>query len=247
LVLWVTRTPPVGDAKNASRHPQKKDERRKLHGSSLMETRPDEVTRLLSRLGTGDCEAWKPLMEAVYEELRLLARRHMRGESSRHTLQPTALVHEAFLRLVADEKLRFRSRGHFFAVASKAMERILADHARRKRAAKRNGDRPVFRLDDVRDPDVRSLSGRDDETDAALDADLLAEALGELEGHEHIHGQRKAIAVRLRYFLACSLEEIAEIQGASVDTVERDLKLALAFLRKRLGPQEGSPAEGSRI
>jgi RNA polymerase sigma-70 factor, ECF subfamily len=194
-----------------------------------------EVTRLLRELNHGSRDAFGPLLDLVYDELRRIARERMAGERKGHTLDPTALVHEAFLRLVSDSAFRFASRDHFFRIASRAMERVLIDHARKRKAAKRDlgGERVPLEKAELAVPAV--LDGGVEEFEAVV------ASLEKLEGLERIEGRRKAEAVRLRYLVGCSLEQVAGVQGVSVDTVERDLRLALAWLRDRIGHRDGGP------
>ncbi|MEM7585825.1 MAG: ECF-type sigma factor [Acidobacteriota bacterium] len=181
-----------------------------------------EVTRLLREWRRGDAEAMEELVPMIYDELRLLADRHLRKESQALTLQPTALVHEAYLRLI-DLNLEWRGRVHFFAVAAGVMRRILVDVARTRKRAKRGGGlRPL------------SLTGFDGDG-ALADAPCLTEvdeALAALEARD----RRKAKAVELRYFAGLSNAEIGEVLGLSVASVERDLRLARAWLSKQLRP-----------
>jgi RNA polymerase sigma-70 factor (ECF subfamily) len=194
-----------------------------------------EVTRLLRELNAGSRDAIGPLLEIVYDELRRIARERMSAERKGHTLDPTALVHEAYLRLVSDSAIRFGGRNHFFRIAARAMERVLIDHGRKRRAAKRDrgGERVPLEEAEVSVP--AELDGDGEEFEA------VAAALEELEGSARVQGRRKAEAVRLRYLVGCSLVQIAEVQGVSVDTVERDLRLALAWLRDRMGSRDGGP------
>lgn len=189
-----------------------------------------EVTQLLLRLGSGGGEAWEPLLELVYLELRRLAQEKMACERPGHTLQPTALVHEAFLRLVKDERLRFSSRQHFFAIAARAMERVLIDHARARRAVKRKPGPAMSRQEEI--GEVERRASRD--LTLSADREEIAAALGKLEKMESLQGGRKADAIRLRYLLELPVEEVAETLGMSVDTVQRDIRFALAWLADRL-------------
>jgi RNA polymerase sigma factor (TIGR02999 family) len=176
------------------------------------------VTLLLRRCGAGDGAALAQVVPLVYEELLRLARRHMGGERPGHTLQPTALVHEAYARLV-DADLDLRDRVHFFAVASTAMRRILVDHARARSSLKRGGGALRMTLDD-------------DQPGTAHDSDLveLDEALGRLAATD----QRKARTVELHYFGGLSYDEIAGVLGVSAATVDRDLRFAKAWLKGQL-------------
>jgi len=183
-------------------------------------TTPGEVTRILQAWGRGDQQAVDRLMPLVYGELRRLARHYLRRERPDHTLQPTALVHEAYLRLVDQRGVTWQNRAHFFGVAAQAMRRILVDHARRHHAAKRGG--PAFKvwLDDV----VIAAKERSD--------DLLAldDALNRLAAMDPRQGQ----IVELRLFSGLTVEETAEALGISPATVKREWTSAKAWLTREL-------------
>jgi RNA polymerase sigma factor (TIGR02999 family) len=181
------------------------------------------VTQLLLRWREGDEEALEEVTPLVYEELRRLARRFMRGEGSGHVLQTTALVHEAFLGLVGLE-LQWQDRVHFFSMASRLMRRVLVDFARRQRAEKRGGGVPVVELDE-------SLVG------ALPDFDLLAldQALEQLAAID----ERKPRVVEMRCFGGMTIDEVAEALDVSHATVERDLAFSRAWLARRLGSTAG--------
>ena len=177
-----------------------------------------EVTRLLEAIHQGDARAGEELLPLVYAELRRLARAKMAREQPGHTLQPTALVHEAWMRL-GDQ--RFESRAHFFAAAAEAMRRILVESARRKLREKR-GSRPEhFDVDEI---EIVAPATDNDE--------LLAihEALDRLAAHD----ARKAELVKLRYFAGLSFEETANILGISVPTAHRDWAYARAWLHEEI-------------
>lgn len=179
------------------------------------------VTQLLLDWSAGDEKALEKLMPVVYDELRRLARNYLRRERADHTLQPTALVNEAYLKLVDQKNVRWQNRAQFFGVASQLMRRILVDHARQHLADKRGG------------PDRQRLSLSAVDHDASKpDVDLLAlhEALSSLE---LIDPQQSRI-VELRFFGGLSIEETAEVLGLGHATVERDWKLARAWLRRQL-------------
>jgi RNA polymerase sigma factor (TIGR02999 family) len=180
-----------------------------------------EVTRLLVAWGNGDRAALDRLMPLVHTELRRLARHYISRERPGHTLQSTALVNEAYLRLVEQESMRWENRTHFFGIAAHLMRQILVDHARSRQAAKRGGGQ--YRL---------SLS-RVDRSASAPDLDLLAldEALGRLEALD----PQKSRIVELRYFGGLGIEETAEVIGISPATVKRDWSMARAWLRSELG------------
>jgi len=175
-----------------------------------------DVTRILSDLNEGDARAADRLLTAVYDELRKLAAHRMRKEPPGQTLQPTALVHEAWLRLVGDENPRFENRAHFFAAAAEAMRRILVENARKKARVKRGGDRKRIDLADA-DP----AAPLDDENLLALD-----EALEQLAGE----GPEQAEIVKLRYFAGLTIEEAALVLGVSRGTADRRFAFARAWL-----------------
>jgi len=182
---------------------------------------PGKVTRLLERWRVGDEDAFDELVPLVYGELKRVARGARRSERRGHTLRTTALVHEAFLRLVAQERARIEDRGHFLSVAARVMRRILVDHERRRRAAKRGGAGEPVPLAEV---DVPGESG------VAPDVLDLHEALDELARIE----ERQARLVELRYFGGLTIPEAVEVLGASHATLERDWTAARLWLRRRL-------------
>jgi len=180
-----------------------------------------QVTQLLQAAGTESSNVAAELLPLVYEELRRLARHQMGGDSTPQTLQPTALVHEAYLRLVGAEDLRWENRGHFFAVAARAMRQILVDRARRRGALKRGSDRGRVDLAHVEPawgemPPERML---------ALDAAL--ERLDRLDN-------QKARIVMLRYFTGLTIEDTARSLGISPATVKRGWKFAKAWLYREM-------------
>jgi RNA polymerase sigma factor (TIGR02999 family) len=184
---------------------------------------PGEVTRLLKQLAAGDGRATEQLIHLAYDELRHLADRLMRRERPDHTLQPTALVHEAAMRVLGSEaKLQFDGRGAFFGAMATAMRRVLIDHARRRRAERRQGERGRVPLDDV----VETL-----ENSRRLNLLDLDEALVELEKLD----RRQSAVVVQRFFGGFELREIADHLCVSLSTVEKDWRLARAWLRQRLG------------
>lgn len=190
----------------------------------------EDVTQILNAIEQGDRQAASRLLPLVYEELRRLAARKMAQESSGHTLQPTALVHEAFLRLVGDEDLeQWESRGHFFVSAAEAMRRILIDNARHKQSAKRGGERQRHELQEhdlVLQPD-------DFETLIALD-----EALTKLAALD----TQLARLVELRYFTGLTVEETAQVLNVSPRTTKRNWAYARAWLRREMEGEEESIA-----
>lgn len=182
------------------------------------------VTRLLLDWRGGNDRALDALLPLVYDELRQLASRHMARESDGHTLQPTALVHEAYVRLV-DADIAWQDRAHFFAAASRVMRRMLVDHARARARQKRGGGR------------ARVTLHAEDAVTPPPDLDVLAldEALEALQSED----PRKARAIELRYFGGLNLEEIAAVTDVSIATVHRDLRMATAWLLHRLDEAEG--------
>jgi RNA polymerase sigma factor (TIGR02999 family) len=180
-----------------------------------------EVTRILSALEEGDPHAAEELLPLIYNELRHLAAQKMAQEKPGQTLQATALVHEAYLRLVGPGGLHWDNRGHFFCAAAEAMRRILIENARRKRALKHGGDRHRIPLDAI------ELGNE------SHDVDLLAldEALNELERH----APQMAQLVKLRYFSGLGHQESAQVLGVSRRVADRLWATARAWLYDRLG------------
>lgn len=191
---------------------------------------PDEtqstVTRLLGEVRGGDRHALGELFALVYDELQLLARRQRRRWNGDYTLNTTALVHEAYLKLVDQSRIGVESRAHFFALASRAMRHILCNHARAKRARKRGGDLERVPLDDQQVPAGRAVPP--DETSVLLAA--LDDALRRLEELE----PRRARVVECRFFGGMTVEETATALGVSPRTVKRDYAMAQAWLQREL-------------
>jgi RNA polymerase sigma factor (TIGR02999 family) len=181
---------------------------------------PHDVTELLAAYRGGDRDALENLVPLVYGELRKIASRYLRGERREHTLQPTALVNEAYVKLVDRADASWENRAHFLGCAATIMRNILVDHARARRASKRGGGRACVTLEDalavpqVRDVDVIAL-------DDALDA------LAKLNAHQ-------ARVVELRYFGGLSIEETAEAMGLSTATVRRHWTVARLWLRREV-------------
>lgn len=180
----------------------------------------NDITRLLNDLSSGNQVAFDQLFALVYDELRLLASRYMRRERGDHTLQTTALVNEAYLKLVNRNDATWQTRVHFFAVAATVMRHILVDHARARGSARRGGDTPRVPLDEV-----AVIS-----PERAAEVVALDEALQELEALD----ARQARVVELRYFGGLTLAEAAEVLQVSSDTVSRDWNSAKAFLYQRI-------------
>ena len=179
-----------------------------------------DITTILQQVGAGDDSAINRLMPLVYDELRALAEGYLQRERPGHTLQATALVNEAYVRLVKQEDVEWRNRSHFFAVAAQAIRRILVDHARGHGRIKRGGDRGRVTLG----PDVALCPER------GLDLLALDEALGKLSGID----ERQAQIVELRFFGGLKLQEVAEYLGVSPRTVDGDWSMARAWLRREL-------------
>ena len=178
-----------------------------------------DITIWLAEWRHGDDAALERLVPLVYDELRRIAARQLRGERSNHTLQPTELVHEAFLRLVR-QNVSWQNRAHFFGVAAEIMRRLLVDHARKKRADKRGAGMETIALDErIEWPAARDLDI------VALDECLTA--LAELD-------PQQAKVVELRFFAGLSIEETAEVLGVSDSTVKREWRVARAWLLREM-------------
>jgi RNA polymerase sigma factor (TIGR02999 family) len=186
----------------------------------MMEPPNIQATRLMAGVCSGDSSATEQLLPLVYDELRALAANYLRQERHGHTLQPTALVHEAYLRLIAQTDSTWNNRAHFFAVAARAMRNILVNHALANRAQKRGGGRPTISLDHEHTPGpIRQVEP------IALD-----EALRTLATLD----DRKARVVELRFFGGLTVEEVAEVLNVSVSTIEGDWRMAKAWLSVQL-------------
>jgi RNA polymerase sigma factor (TIGR02999 family) len=183
---------------------------------------PAQITEALQDLDPTDAEGWEKLLPLVYDELYRLSERSLRGERREHTLQPTALVNEVFLRIAGNGPEPWKDRGHFYCVASRIMRHILINHARDRRACKRGGGQKPVPLDAAAGEAVTE------------DVDLLAldEALTSLAD---VDGQ-KARVVELRFFGECTVDQTADALGISTATVERHWRFARAWLRTRLEP-----------
>jgi RNA polymerase sigma-70 factor, ECF subfamily len=180
-----------------------------------------EITQLLASLKDGDrTAAAAKLMPLVYDEFRALAARHLRRERANHTLQPTALVHEAYMRLIDQTRVGWQGRTHFFAVGAQAIRRILVDHARQRKRQKRGGGAQKITLDDS-----VALAPQREEQVLALDEAL--EKLTKLD-------PRQAQVVEMRFFAGMSVEEVADQLGVSKRTVEGDWTMARAWLMREL-------------
>ncbi|MCI0390275.1 MAG: sigma-70 family RNA polymerase sigma factor [Acidobacteria bacterium] len=186
---------------------------------------PNEITERLIAWGNGDAAALNELIPVVYQELRRMAGHYLRLENPGHTLQPTALVHEAWLRLIDQTRVNWQNRSQFFGVAAQMMRRILVDHAKTKHREKRGGDAVKLSLDDV-----INLS-----QERAADLIALDDALDTLAAID----KRKSRVVELRYFGGFSVEETAQILEVSPDTVMRDWKMAKAWLYQQIRREAG--------
>jgi RNA polymerase sigma factor (TIGR02999 family) len=207
----------VGQSRTARRCPQKS-----LPGSHARPgvTKPlSDVTKLLEAWNAGDQSALERLVPLVYGELRRVARNHLRREARGHTLQPTALVNEVYMRLVQIKRMTWHDRAHFFALCSRLMRQILVDAARARRFAKRGGGAVRVALDESRFP-----------SDASTDAVALDDALKALEKID----SRKSRVVELRFFAGLSVEETAAVLEVSTDTISRDWKFAKTWLLREL-------------
>jgi len=189
-------------------------------GFVQMSQTPQNVTQLLLGWGEGDKEALDQLLPLVYDELRRQAARYLRRERAGHTLQTTALIHEAYIRLVDQKRVQWQNRAHFFGIAAQLMRRILVDHARSKHRVKRGGS------------DVRVSLAEASLTVKARDLNVLAidEALDRLAQVD----ERQAKVVELRFFSGLSVEETAEVLQISPATVKREWSMAKAWLHREI-------------
>ena len=190
-------------------------------------TSQHEITRLLADWGNGDQEALEKLTPLVYGELHRLAARYLRRERPGHTLQSTALVNEAFLKLVGQHSMRWQNRAHFFGIAAQLIRRILVDYARNKYAAKRGSNSPRLSLDEA-----MGVPGGE------RDLDLLAlnDALDDLAKIDPRQGR----LVELRFFAGLTVEETAEVMQLSPATVKREWTAAKAWLFREIGKQSAN-------
>ena len=189
-----------------------------------------DLTRLLIEWEHGSQEALDQLMPLVYDELRVIARRHLSHEAGGHTLQSTALVHEAYLKLVRQRDVRWQNRAHFFGIAAQLMRRILVDHARRRNRLKRGGLQTRLSVEEVMSPEQ------------TVDVDLLRldDALAALAGLD----PRQARIVELRFFGGLTIDETAKVLNSSSGTVKREWSSARAWLFRELHRREsGSTGE----
>ena len=191
-------------------------------------TEPEDITQLLHRFQAGDVDAQSLLIDAVHDELRVIAARYMRREKGDHTLQTTALVNEAYLKLVNLKIANWQDRAHFYAVAARVMRRILVDHARKHIAGKRGGGIEMLPLNEA----IVFTPGRSSQI-VQLD-----DALSRLSQTD----ERAAKVIELRFFGGLSVEETSEVLGISPRTVKREFMFARTWLRTEfgLGPEDGT-------
>ncbi len=192
----------------------------------------DNVTQLLIELSNGDRKAVDLLLPVIYDELRKLAANYLRRERPNHTLQPTALVHEAYIRLVDQTRVNWQNRAHFFGVAAQIMRRLLVDHARKHHAEKRGQNFQKLSLDENVDRAVERSSEL-----IALDEALKALA---------VFDEEKARLVELRYFGGLTIEETADVMGVTPTTIKRHWRLAKAWLRGEMQQSYGRPMTADR-
>jgi RNA polymerase sigma-70 factor (ECF subfamily) len=191
-----------------------------LHSKFMAQSSPHDVTQLLQDWRNGNEEALEKLMPLVYDELRKLANHYLRGERKDHTLQGTALVHEAYMKMVGYTDLAWQSRAHFYGVAARLMRQILIDHARKHRTDKRGAGKHNIPLEEAAVFSIEradSLVALDDALSTLMTVDPL-----------------KSRLVELRYFGGLTIEEIAEVESVSVATVKRHMRLAEAWLHREL-------------
>ena len=181
-----------------------------------MPANPGDITVLLNRLANGDESAAEDLIPRVYDELRALAARHLRRERIGHTLEPTALVHEAYLRLMGSGQMTWANRAHFFGVAANTMRRVLIDYARKRHAQKRGDGMAHIELEE-------HLVVSDEKCEALLAVDQALDRLA-------VQDARQARVVELRYFVGLTEEETALVMGISSRTVRREWLFAKAWL-----------------
>jgi RNA polymerase sigma factor (TIGR02999 family) len=179
-----------------------------------------EVTQILGELRRGNRDAEGKLIPLVYDELRRIAARHLRREAPQHSLQPTALVHEAYLRLIKIDQIDWQSRAHFFAVSATLMRRILVDHARARQASKRGDGLDLVSFDEA-------LFAAPERAPEVLALDEALNRLARLD-------ERQSKVVEMRFFAGMSEEEASDVLGVSVRTVKRDWRVAKAWLFKEL-------------
>jgi len=192
-----------------------------LKKEEMSEKAPSEITQMLIELTGGNRDVVNQILPHIYDELRRLAGSYLRRERADHTLQPTALVHEAYMKLIDQKQVHWQNRAHFFGIAAQVMRRILMDHARKNTAEKRGGDADKLPLEE----EILVVSHEKSADLIALDDAL--QALAEFD-------EQKAKIVELRYFGGLSIEETAEVMGVSVPTINRQWRMAKAWLHAEL-------------
>ena len=180
-----------------------------------------EITVLLEKLAGGDRSAVDALIPLVYDQLRVMASRQLKGERADHTLNATALVHEAYLKLVDQTRVNWQNRAHFFAIAAQAMRRILINYANRKLAQKRGGGSPIVTLNE-------EFMAPETKAEELIELDNALSRLNEID-------PRQSQIVEYRFFGGLTNEEIAEVLEISIATVQRDWRVAKAWLSRELG------------
>lgn len=183
----------------------------------------EKVTQMLRQVQLGNRDALDELFPIIYKELRRLAASQLAGERSNHTLQPTALVHEAYMRLIDQHSVNWQNRAHFFSIAAETMRRILVNHAVQRNAQKRGSGVTCIELDEA-------ISYHDQAADRELDLVLLDDALKQLEGFD----PTQAKIVELRFFGGLTVEETAEVMKISESTVKREWRMAKSWLKTKL-------------
>jgi len=186
-----------------------------------IDSEPKEITNLLHQIKQGNSQAEAALAPLIYKQLHQLAKSHMRRERPGHTLQPTALVHEAYVRLLGENGADWTDRSHFFAVAASIMRRLLIDYARSRKAQKRGGEQPVVAFNDAIE------HGQSESWDNILAVHEALTRLAELAA-------RPARVVELKFFAGLDSPEVAEVLGVSERTVKRDWRFAQAWLYKQM-------------
>src|SRR4051812_27749964 len=186
-----------------------------------MSSDPSQITQMLIELTDGNTEVVDRIYPFIYDELRKLAGSYLRRERSDHTLQPTALVHEAYMKLIDQKQVKWQNRAHFFGIAAQVMRRILMDHARKHKAEKRGGYVDKLPLEE------EILLVSQDSSSQLLALDDALKTLADLD-------PQKAKIVELRYFGGLSIEETAQVVGVSVPTINRQWKMAKAWLYGQL-------------
>lgn len=181
---------------------------------------PANITKLLNQYQEGNKRALDELFPLVYDELRRLAKSRLQNERGDHTLQPTALVHEAYLRLIEQHSTNWQNRAHFFGLAAEMMRRILVNHAVKRNAEKRFGNQTKLALDDA----ISLIAARE------IDLILLDDVLNKLAEFD----AQQAKIIELRFFAGLKIEEVAEVLGVSESTIKREWRIAKAWLHDRL-------------